>query len=152
VHRPIGGSGSSLGGLLAMWLRSGEGRKSAVALSTKLRGNVGELPAGVPGIIAQQLEGLVHVDTEALGELAPGLLDDDPAVRAPWSCSATTSLRRTYRSCSSPIVATSARACPMRRPGGSDGPGPARNRFSAPMTQRGALRHASRPRINGRRP
>ena len=46
-----------------------------------MAGDVGEALVGVPGVVAQQREGLVHVQAEPLGEPALGLLDDDPAVQ-----------------------------------------------------------------------
>jgi hypothetical protein len=42
---------------------------------------VGEPLVGLPGVIAQQRERLVHGQVEALGQLALGLLDNDPAVQ-----------------------------------------------------------------------
>ena len=53
---------------------------------------------------------------------------------AACSCSFSVSLCRVLRSCSKPIVATSASACPTRTPAGSSAPGTARNKFSAPIT------------------
>src|SRR5579859_793937 len=50
------------------------------------------------------------------------------------SCSFSVSLCRMLRSCSKLIVATSASAWPTRISAGAKVPGPARNRFSAPMT------------------
>src|SRR5580704_17739898 len=44
-------------------------------------GQVGQPAVADPGLVAQQAERLVHVQAEALGELALGLLDDDPAVQ-----------------------------------------------------------------------
>jgi hypothetical protein len=47
----------------------------------EVAGYVREALVGVAAVVAQQSEGLVHVDAEALGEFAFGLLDDDPAVQ-----------------------------------------------------------------------
>src|SRR2546430_192788 len=44
-------------------------------------GQVGQAAVAGPGAVAEQREGLVHVHPEPLGELALGLLDDDPAVQ-----------------------------------------------------------------------
>src|SRR5580698_1358521 len=44
-------------------------------------GYVGQAAVAGPGGLTQQAEGLVHVQAEALGQLALGLLDDDPAVQ-----------------------------------------------------------------------
>src|SRR5271157_2217649 len=53
---------------------------------------------------------------------------------AACSCSLRVSLCRMPRSCSKLMVATSASAWPTRMSAGARAPGPARNRFSAPMT------------------
>jgi hypothetical protein len=45
----------------------------------EVAGDVGEPLVAVAGVVAQNLEGMVDVDAETLGELAFGLLDDDPA-------------------------------------------------------------------------
>jgi hypothetical protein len=46
----------------------------------EVAGDIGEPLVAIAGVLAQHLEGMVDVDAETLGELAFGLLDDDPAV------------------------------------------------------------------------
>ena len=58
-------------------LRGGEG----FCAIDERPGQVGQAEVAGPGTVAQQVEGLIHVHPEALGELALGLLDDDPAVQ-----------------------------------------------------------------------
>ncbi len=60
---PLGGAGDGLGAV-------DEGA-----------GEVGQALVAVAGLVAQQGERLVDVDAQPLGELALGLLDDDPAVQ-----------------------------------------------------------------------
>ncbi len=45
------------------------------------QGHVGQAQVASPGVVTQDAERLVHVQAEALGELALGLLDDDPAIQ-----------------------------------------------------------------------
>jgi hypothetical protein len=48
----------------------------------KAPGQIGQEPGAVQGAAAQDGACLVHVQAEALGRLARGLLDDDPAVES----------------------------------------------------------------------
>src|SRR5436189_6385954 len=57
------------------------GREVRGGAVDEVAGDVGEMLVRVPGVIAQHLEGVVHVDAEPLGELALGLLDHHPAVQ-----------------------------------------------------------------------
>lgn len=57
----------------------GRARESFRAVDKGL-GQVGQAKVAVPGVVTQQVESMVHVQAEALGELALGLLDDDPLV------------------------------------------------------------------------
>jgi hypothetical protein len=60
--------------------RRGWGREVRGGAVDDVAGDVGEALVGVAGVLAQQREGLAHVQGEALGDPALGLLDDDPAV------------------------------------------------------------------------
>ena len=77
-------------------------------------GQLGQAQVPVPGVGPQQGECLVHVQAEPLGELALGLLDDHPAVQGALQLFVRVSPRRALRSCSRPMVATSASAWPTR--------------------------------------
>src|SRR6266568_2010454 len=44
-------------------------------------GQIGQAAVAGPGMVSQEGECLIHAQAEALGELAFGLLDDDPAVQ-----------------------------------------------------------------------
>src|ERR1700722_9373367 len=65
------------GGALAPWWR----REVGASAGDEGAGDVGETLTAAPGVGPQHAECLVHVDAEALGELAFGLLDGDPAVQ-----------------------------------------------------------------------
>jgi hypothetical protein len=98
----------------------------------EVAGHIGKSLVAVAGVIAQQGEGLVHIHPETLGELPLGLLDDNPAAKGCLELLGDVSLRRTFRSCNSPMVATSASAWPTRSSAGSNRPGSARNSSSSP--------------------
>jgi anti-sigma B factor antagonist len=60
-------SGSSLCAVLAAWLVAWRGREVRGGAVDEAAGDVGEPQVVAPGIVAQQSEGPVHVDAEALG-------------------------------------------------------------------------------------
>jgi hypothetical protein len=60
-------SGSSLCAVLAAWLVVWRGREVRGGAVDEAAGDVGEPQVVAPGIVAQQSEGPVHVDAEALG-------------------------------------------------------------------------------------
>ena len=51
-----------------------------VGAGNEVAGDVSESLVAIAGVLAQRSEGLVHVEAATLGELAFGLLDDDPAI------------------------------------------------------------------------
>ena len=62
-----------------MWFSADVREEVRASAADKVAGDLGEPQVAGAGVIAQQLEGLVHVDAQPLGELTLGLLDDDPA-------------------------------------------------------------------------
>src|SRR6202035_2835881 len=62
-------------------LPAGLGREVRGGAVDNVAGHVGQPLVGVAGTLAEQREGLVHVQAGPLGELALGLLDNDPAIQ-----------------------------------------------------------------------
>ena len=78
--------------------------------STKARATSDSRRLRERSVVAQHDERLAHVEAEALGQLALGLLDDDPAVQRRLQLLVERVAAAQLRSCSRPMVATSASA------------------------------------------
>ncbi len=78
-------------------------------------GDVAEAAVVAAGEAAHEFERLTDVHAVQLSDGSLGLLDDNPTVQRPCSCSASMFQRRVARYCSSPLVATCPKACTHRQ-------------------------------------
>jgi hypothetical protein len=119
-----------------LWPLSSAGRSRAdegLGTVDECLGHIGQTAVAGPGVVAQQRERLGHVQAETLSQLALSLLDDDPAVQR--------GLQLLIERVTLPRAALVQQAdggdvCQRLADAlaGSNTPGSARNRLSAPMT------------------